>query len=150
LILGAAGGEERLGNGGRRRSGRLAAAAFGLTSLRPGREGTVVLGGWGLCGTVLRHWTAATSARGGGCSGRTARVERRRAVRARPVEHGLLRRVWQREKASGCEPAPSEYVREPRPARLAGRAGDGPLVHGGLHGGSGLAAFPAFKASGGA
>jgi hypothetical protein len=29
------------------------------------------------------------------------------------------------------------------------RTGDGPLVHGGLHGGSGLAAFPAFEASGG-
>jgi hypothetical protein len=60
LILGAAGGEERSGNGGRQRSGRLAAAAFGLASLRPGREDTVVLGGWGLCGTVLRHWTCHT------------------------------------------------------------------------------------------
>jgi hypothetical protein len=30
------------------------------------------------------------------------------------------------------------------------RTGDGPLVHGVLHGGSGLAAFPVSKASGGA
>jgi hypothetical protein len=94
LILGAAGGEERPGNGGRRRSGRLVAAAFGLASLRPGREGTVVLGGWGLCGTVLRHWTAATSARGGGvlgqdCTGRTPACGPRAAGRARPFKAGV-------------------------------------------------------------
>jgi hypothetical protein len=51
LILGAAGGEEWPGNGGRRRSGKLAAAAFGLASPRPGREGAVVLGGWEAVGS---------------------------------------------------------------------------------------------------
>jgi hypothetical protein len=57
------------GNGGRRRPGRLAAAALGLAALRPGREGAVGLGGWEAVLELLDGTGPAARARVGGRSG---------------------------------------------------------------------------------
>jgi hypothetical protein len=80
-----------------------------------------------------------------GCTGRTPACGLRAAGRARPFKAGAAVGdgfgVW----------ADSLEMRARTSAGAPGRrTGDGPLVHGGLHGGSELAAFPASKASGGA
>jgi hypothetical protein len=99
------------------------------------------------CGTALRHWTAATSARGGGAraagAGQDDGVHRRpRPVGARPL------------KASAAGATVWASFLGMRTRTLAGapgrRTGDGPLVLGMARtGGAEHDAFPAFKASGG-